>query len=97
MDAVVSSILCTQILLRTTGSWEWGSVCPCFPVHQAGRWNPIWFRVIAQSTEELEEAKSSLGDLGEALHDEAPFPAQWLPLMKEVVLACSNCFIFDGG
>lgn len=52
--------------------------------------NPIGFRVSAESTEGLEERKSS-PDLGVALNDEG------LPLhrssVKEMDLACPNYFI----
>ena len=44
-----------------------------------------------EGTERLEERRSSPGDIGTALFYESAHP--WRFLMKEMVLACPNCFI----
>ena len=70
MEAVVLKLLCTQLLLGTVRSWEWGSTgLQC-----------AWDRADSgsvpsecQSKEWLEE-KPSTGDLGTALYDDVHPP-----------------------
>lgn len=81
MDAVILNPLCIQMLLGTTRSQEWGSA------------NRVWLLVSAESPEGLEE-RPSPGDLGTALYNEGlPLSTPHRSLMKEILLACPNCFI----